>query len=81
MIEDIRYRGLRVPILEVTACLLDQPFISDAYVVPVMDASSGGTVVSAVLRLQNNLIPVELQEGKTKDLMLSLPALRAHLSP
>jgi malonyl-CoA/methylmalonyl-CoA synthetase len=81
IIADIRYRGLRVPVLEVVACLLDQPFIAEAYVVPVLDIFAGGKQVAIVIRLRkSSLVPAELQEGAPKGSALSLHALRVHLS-
>ncbi|KAJ5260477.1 hypothetical protein N7478_012082 [Penicillium angulare] len=66
----IRYRGLRVPILEVEESLLALPCISEAYVVPILDVFAGGSRVAVVVRLRNN----------TASSSFSLHTLRAELS-
>jgi len=70
-----------VPVLEVTACLLDQPFITEAYVVPVLDIFAGGMQVAIVLRLGKiPPVPAQLRENAPEGSALSLHALRVFLS-
>ncbi|KAJ5915313.1 hypothetical protein N7454_011067 [Penicillium verhagenii] len=71
----IRYRGLRVPILEVEESLLALPCISEAYVVPILDVFAGGSQVAAVVRSRKDHVT-----NDTAASSLSLQALRAELS-
>lgn len=73
--EVIRYRGLRVPILEVEESLLALPYISEAYVVPILDVFAGGSRVAAVVRLRRDPLT-----NNTAASSLSLHTLRAELS-
>ncbi|KAJ5711002.1 hypothetical protein N7488_005158 [Penicillium malachiteum] len=71
----IRYRGLRVPIIEVEESLLALPCISEAYVVPILDVFAGGSQVAAVVRLRRDHLT-----NNTAASSLSLQTLRAQLS-
>ncbi|KAJ5937048.1 hypothetical protein N7466_003498 [Penicillium verhagenii] len=70
----IRYRGLRVPILEVEENLLALPYISEAYVVPILDVFAGGSQVAAVVRFRKD------HTNNTAASSPSLHAIRAELS-
>ena len=77
----IRYRGLNVPILEVEEHLLNLSYISEAYVVPVLNVFGGGQQVAAVIRLRKSCVSAGTDdEDSAIVLNLSLHTLRLNLS-
>lgn len=76
----IRCRGLFIPILEVEEQLLNLSYISEAYVVPVLNVFGGGQQVAAVIRLRKNCTSAVLNEDSGAALTLSLHQLRLDLS-